>query len=95
MAPSKPRNEGIRERDGESRGRKFFQVESKFYELLLLVGGSNRHLQIFERGRKSMNNIILGKAGIQWFCAFMEEVVALPHSYSSEISSPALPLGKF
>ena len=95
MEPSTPRNEGIRERDGESRGRKNFQVESKFYDLLLLVGGSNRHVQIFERGSKSMNNIILGKARIQWFCAFMEEVVALPHSYSSEISSPALPLGKF
>ena len=65
MEPSTPRNEGIRERDGESRGRKNFQVESKFYELLLFVGGSNRRLQIFESGRKSMNNIILGKAGIQ------------------------------
>ena len=35
-------------------------------------------MQIFERLRKSMNNIIFGKAGIQWFCASMKEVVALP-----------------
>ena len=42
------------------------------------MGGSNCRLQIFERLRKSMNNIIFGKAGIQWFCASMKEVVALP-----------------
>lgn len=77
--PLKPiRREGIREREGESRGRKFFQVESKFYELLLLENGCSHCLQIIEKGKKSTSNIILGKAGIRWFCASMEEVVTLP-----------------
>ena len=77
--PLKPiRREGIREREGESRGRNFFQVESNFYELLLLEDGSSHCLQIIEKGKKSMSNIILGKAGIKWLCASMEEVVMLP-----------------
>jgi len=77
--PLKPiRREGITEREGESRGRKIFQVESKFYELLLLEDGNSHCLQIIEKGKKSMSNIILGKAGIKWFCASMEEVVKLP-----------------
>ena len=77
--PLKPvRREGIREREGENRGRNFFQVESNFYELLLLEDGSSHCLQIIEKGKKGMSNIILGKAGIKWLCASMEEVVMLP-----------------
>ena len=77
--PLKPiRREGITEWEGESRGRNFFQVESNFYELLLLEDGSSHCLQIIEKRKKSISNIILGKAGIKWLCASMEEVVMLP-----------------
>ena len=86
--PLKPiRREGIREREGESRGRNFFQVESKFYELLLLEDGSSHCLQIIEKGKKSMSNIILGKAGIKLFCVSTEEVVTLPPSDQKLIKS--------
>lgn len=43
----------------------------------MLEFGSSHCLQIIEKGKKSMSNIVLGKAGIQWFGASME-VVTLP-----------------
>ena len=44
-----------------------FQGESKFFEFILLYEVNSYKLKIIERGKKSMNNVLLDKEGNYYF----------------------------
>ena len=56
-------------------GVRSFNIESKFFQLILEEGGRYYRLQIYERGKFFMRSVFLGKLAAQWLMANLEHLV--------------------